>query len=119
MFFSSRLNILVFFVPVGAILYFAKANPAVVFIVNAIAIVPLSALLPQGGPGCSLFVSPDLLLADLVSLGVMTSALAIPASPPLLGLQVHHQVLVLELDAAGAIASVTGTNAITATIGAF
>jgi Ca2+:H+ antiporter len=45
MFFSSRLNILVFFVPVGAILYFAKANPAVVFIVNAIAIVPLSALL--------------------------------------------------------------------------
>ncbi|KAL2206814.1 hypothetical protein CC79DRAFT_907820 [Sarocladium strictum] len=45
MFFSSRLNMLVFFVPVGAVLYFIKANPAVVFIVNAIAIVPLSALL--------------------------------------------------------------------------
>lgn len=45
MFLSSRLNMLVFFVPVGAVLYFVKANPAVVFIVNAIAIVPLSALL--------------------------------------------------------------------------
>ncbi|KAH8172432.1 sodium/calcium exchanger protein [Sarocladium implicatum] len=45
MFFSSRLNILVFFFPLGAVLYFIKANPAVVFIVNAIAIVPLSALL--------------------------------------------------------------------------
>ncbi|KAK0388851.1 hypothetical protein NLU13_5094 [Sarocladium strictum] len=45
MFFSSRLNVLVFFVPIGAVLYFAKANPAVVFIANAVAIVPLSALL--------------------------------------------------------------------------
>lgn len=45
MFFASRLNILVFFVPIGAVLYFVRANPAVVFIVNAIAIVPLSALL--------------------------------------------------------------------------
>lgn len=45
MFFSSRLNMLVFFFPLGAVLYFIKANPAAVFIVNAIAIVPLSALL--------------------------------------------------------------------------
>jgi cobalamin synthase len=44
-FFSSRLNLLIVFVPIGAVLYFAEANPAVVFIANAIAIVPLSALL--------------------------------------------------------------------------
>ncbi|MBL8753145.1 MAG: hypothetical protein JNK15_07575 [Planctomycetes bacterium] len=81
--------------------------------------VPLSAVMPQGGQGCSLFVSPDLLLAHLVSAGTMSSSLPIPAAGQLLGLSLHHQVLPLELDATGAIVSFTSTNAITATIGGF
>jgi len=43
--FASRLNILLAFVPAGVVTYLTKAPPVAVFITNAIAIIPLSALL--------------------------------------------------------------------------
>lgn len=43
--FSSYINILLLFVPVGVATYFARTPPAWTFVTNAIAIVPLSALL--------------------------------------------------------------------------
>lgn len=43
--FSSYVNILLLFVPIGFATYFAKTPPAWIFATNALAIVPLSALL--------------------------------------------------------------------------
>jgi Ca2+:H+ antiporter len=43
--FASRLNVLLIFVPAGTVTYLTRAPPVAVFITNAIAIVPLSALL--------------------------------------------------------------------------
>lgn len=43
--FSSYLNILLIFVPVGVATYFVEAPPAWVFFTNAVAIVPLSSML--------------------------------------------------------------------------
>ena len=43
--FSSWMNILLVFVPVGIALHFAHVKPTAVFVVNAIAIVPLAGLL--------------------------------------------------------------------------
>jgi len=43
--FSSWINILLVFVPVGIIVNFVKLNPTVIFVMNAIAIIPLAGLL--------------------------------------------------------------------------
>ena len=43
--FSSWINILLVFVPVGIAVNFAKINPTIIFVMNAIAIVPLAGLL--------------------------------------------------------------------------
>lgn len=42
---SSRVNLLLAFVPIGLACYFIEAGPLLTFILNGIAIVPLSALL--------------------------------------------------------------------------
>lgn len=42
---SSWMNILLIFVPIGLATYLARTAPAAVFVTNAIAIIPLSALL--------------------------------------------------------------------------
>jgi Ca2+:H+ antiporter len=43
--FSSWINILLVFVPVGIIVNFVKLNPTIIFVMNAIAIIPLASLL--------------------------------------------------------------------------
>lgn len=43
--FSSWINVLLVFVPVGIAVNFAKINPTIIFVMNAIAIVPLAGLL--------------------------------------------------------------------------
>ncbi|VUC24362.1 unnamed protein product, partial [Clonostachys rosea] len=45
--FAGWINILTFFVPIGLIAYLVKAQPIIVFLTNAVAIVPLSALLTE------------------------------------------------------------------------
>ena len=47
MVFSSWLNVLLIFIPIGAASYMIKSNPLLVFTCNAIAIVPLSAILTE------------------------------------------------------------------------
>lgn len=80
--------------------------------------VPLVAILPQGGPGCTLFVSPDFVDVHLAVGGAVSTSLAIPDSMALVGLVVRAQVAALELDALGAIVNFTASNALAATIGA-
>ena len=43
--FSSWLNVLLVFVPIGIIVRVVKLNPTIVFAMNAIAIIPLAGLL--------------------------------------------------------------------------
>jgi hypothetical protein len=83
------------------------------------AAIPLAAVLPQGGAGCSLAVSPDLLGALLPTAGAVTTQLAIPNSVVLAGAVPHQQVLTLGLGTGGAIATFTGTNRLTLTIGTY
>jgi trimeric autotransporter adhesin len=81
--------------------------------------VPLASLLPQGQPGCNLFVSPDVLLLHLTGAGNVVGGWSIPSTASLVGAVFHEQFVGVELDVQGAINALTSTNGISATIGAF
>jgi len=79
---------------------------------------PLSAILPQGGAGCTLLVSPDLLELALPAAGSLQMQIAIPNSVALVAQTFHEQVVPVEFDAVGNIVALTSTNALQLTIGA-
>jgi hypothetical protein len=81
--------------------------------------IALSSILPQGVAGCTLWVSPDLLLLCVPSAGSVTTQIAIPNAVALAGQLLRQQVVPIELDAVGNIVALTSTNALTLTIGAF
>ncbi|MGE3173781.1 MAG: hypothetical protein AB7O97_14240 [Planctomycetota bacterium] len=82
--------------------------------------IPLSSLLPQGQPGCTLLVSPDIVgLVAADAAGTVRSAVAVPNHVALLGAVFHQQTVPVEADGAGALAAVRAANALTATIGLF
>jgi hypothetical protein len=81
--------------------------------------IALGSVLPQAVPGCTLWVSPDVLTLLLPTAGVTATQTAIPATAALIGQTFHQQVVPFELDALGQIAAVTGSNALSLTIGAF
>jgi hypothetical protein len=96
--------------------------------VNALAIgvralttvsIPLQSILPQGLPGCSLFVNPDVLDLYLPTAGTVQTQMPIPNTVVLAGQIFHHQVVPIELDAQGNIIALTSTNRLTLTIGTF
>lgn len=80
---------------------------------------PLASLLPQGVPGCSLLVTPDVLELLAPVSGVATSSLPIPAAASLIGGVLHQQVVPVELSGLGAITGFTSSNALSLTIGAW
>ena len=80
---------------------------------------PLASILPQGLPGCSLLVTPDLLDAAVPNAGSVAASFMIPNVTALVGATLHQQVVALELGTGGAIAALTATNRLTLTIGAF
>jgi hypothetical protein len=79
---------------------------------------PLSAVVPQALPGCSLLVTTDVLQCHVASQGRIDTTTAIPNSLPLVGLTLHQQVVGLEITT-GTITAFTSTNALTATLGHF
>lgn len=81
--------------------------------------VPLASFLPQGGSGCDLLTTPDVLEVALPSAGVVTTALPLPNTPALVGGSLRHQVVPFELDPVGNFLRVTATNSLLATIGSF
>jgi hypothetical protein len=81
--------------------------------------VPLSSLLPQGGAGCSLLVTPDVLGLVLPSGGVAQVALTLPLVPAFAGITLHLQVAPIEFGLGGAITAVTSTNRLSLTLGIF
>jgi hypothetical protein len=87
---------------------------------TAPASVPLAALHPAGGAGCTLLVAPLVLEAIAPPhAATVTTALAVPNAPALVGFVLHEQVAEIELDAAGAFTRINASNALTATVGSF
>jgi hypothetical protein len=80
---------------------------------------PLASILPQGGAGCFLWTTPDFVAAALPSAGSVSTQLAIPGQPALIGQVFHHQVVPVELAPTGGLLAVTSTNRLTALIGIF
>ncbi len=81
--------------------------------------VPLSSLLPQGGAGCALLVTPDVLGLALPSGGVAQVALPLPLVPAFAGIALELQVAPIEFGVGGAITAVTSTNRLSLTLGIF
>ena len=80
---------------------------------------PLSAILPQGLPGCSLLVTPDLLDVFVTSGVPLAIAFTIPNSVIFAGQMMHQQVVPLELGPQGNITGISSTNRLSLTIGTF
>jgi hypothetical protein len=80
---------------------------------------PLSALLPQGLPGCEALVDPMLATVALPAAGVVFTELQLPATTSFAGIMLYHQVLVLELDMTGAVAALSSTNRLDLLVGAY
>ena len=98
-------------------------SPAFVFAVTGLtplpAPVPLAAVLPQALPGCDLLVNADLVDVQALPAGsTLTSQLALPPSPAVVGATFFHQHVATQLNASLAFVAVTSTNALLATIGA-
>jgi hypothetical protein len=80
---------------------------------------PLNLALPQALPGCTLYASPDLIDVLIPVAGTASSALVFPNNPAILGVQLFHQYVPLELDLAFNITAVTASNALQLTVGSF
>jgi len=81
--------------------------------------IPLSALLPQGLPGCEALVDPVLNAIALPTAGVVDTALQLPATTSLAGIVLFHQVLAVELDLSGTFTALSGTNRLDLVLGAY
>lgn len=81
--------------------------------------IPLASLSPQGGPGCDLQVTIDVLDALPIVAGRVAMAIAIPDTTAFVGITVRQQVLPVELGLAGNVVGFTATNPLAVTIGAF
>lgn len=93
----------------------ASGAAAVVFGISPIS-VPLSSLLAQGLPGCTVVTTLDFVLAATPSQGRVATQLAIPAVAGLVGLVLHHQVITVET-AGRSLLAATSTNGLRLTIG--
>ncbi|HEX5054545.1 MAG TPA: hypothetical protein VFZ65_22400 [Planctomycetota bacterium] len=80
---------------------------------------PLSQLHPAAAPGCALLASPDLTSVLLPVGGAIAYELAIPNSLSLVGVQIWHQVLEVQLGAGPQITALIGSSGLGLTIGAF
>ena len=81
--------------------------------------VPIAALLPQGLPGCVLYVADTILFDALIGSPQVVTTIAIPNDPMLVGSNFFHQVVPAELDGLGNIAAISASNALALTIGTF
>jgi hypothetical protein len=79
---------------------------------------PLSAILPQGLPGCEQLVTMDAVQFQVPFAGSLDTAMAIPGNAAFLGTNLYHQVLFAEF-AAGGLVAVTSTNRLNLTFGTF
>ena len=81
--------------------------------------VPLASLLPQGGAGCDLLVTPALSALQLPLAGSVGLQFALPNDVALVGAQLWQQVLAAELDPQANLVALTASNALQLLVGAF
>lgn len=81
--------------------------------------IALSALLPNAGAGCALAVTDDIVQLQTTTNGTVRSTLAIPSSPPVVGLSFFQQMVVLGVDPVLGIVESTSTNTLRLTVGSF
>jgi hypothetical protein len=79
--------------------------------------VPMPVVHPLGIAGCVFWVRDDILVPFPVGNTFVDTAITIPAAPSMVGAVFHHQVVPLELGAGGDITALTGSNALSLTIG--
>jgi hypothetical protein len=79
--------------------------------------IPLSSLLAQGQPGCSLLASLDLTQVLQVGAGTAHSQFPLPNTPSLIRAILNQQTIPLEFGGGGALVAVRGSNALAVTIG--
>ena len=80
---------------------------------------PLASLFPLGLPGCTAWVLADVIDVALPVAGAVTTQVAMPTSTSLVGVDFRQQVLSFVFDASGNLIELTGSNALTMTLGAF
>lgn len=80
---------------------------------------PLGALHPAGLPGCDLLVALDAVTLRLPVAGVATEAVALPNAPWVVGWTLLHQFLQVEIGGAGALLSLSSSNALALSIGGY
>jgi len=81
--------------------------------------IPLASLLPLGVAGCDLAVTDDILELHVPTAGVVRTSIDLPNDAALVGLVLHEQVVTFAASAPGIYTSLTSTNRLTHTIGAF
>lgn len=79
--------------------------------------VPIASVGLPSGPACLLLTSGDSTTLLLPTFNSVQTSLPIPASPGLLGLNLFHQVVTLDLDANGNIVDAAGSNGLAITVG--
>ena len=82
-------------------------------------VTPLWSLLPMTAPGCLSYTSGDFVLRAAASGGALVTEQPLPVAAALVGTSLYHQLVVFELDAAGACVSVSASNALELTLGVF
>ena len=80
--------------------------------------VSLASLVPQGLPGCTLFVQPLVLLTLLPSGGIATSAMPLPDSMAFAGFVMHQQMIVVDFGSGG-LPAFTSSNGLSLAVGTF
>jgi hypothetical protein len=80
---------------------------------------PLSAILPPSPVGCSLLATPDAVDFTISNAGTVDTQLLLPNNVSLAGLQLHQQLVLLEVDLSFTFLQNTSSNALSLTIGAF
>lgn len=80
---------------------------------------PLPLVLPQASPGCTLHVAPEFHALLLAQQGRARLSFMLPNSSSLVGVDFHHQMLVVDVAGGGGIASVSATDALRLRVGQF
>jgi hypothetical protein len=78
---------------------------------------PISALLPEGGLGCDLLVTPDAVVLVVPVAGQSDFLFSLPGNPVLANQSLNMQMVSLEFPA-GLLTTVNSTNAINGVVGA-
>jgi hypothetical protein len=85
---------------------------------TAVTAQPLAAFDPAAAPACTLYPSPEVLLLALPAAGSAQWGFAVPADPAFVGVTFVAQTLVAEFGA-GALQTLSASNALTLSLGAF